>query len=237
MRAVRYGLWLTVLVVFCCRLAHAADGLDIPSSPLRPHTLSLQFGFRGGTPLGTFVGNTISAKYQRSEHAAWRTGLSLDAAARQSDQGDIGYSFDEQTRRTRDLALAVELVRMTYPAPDAPIKPYFGLGPAIAFDRATEDITGYFYDRASDGTLVKVPRASSDWIRTWTLGLSGILGAEWIYRKRIGLHAEYSQNGFYRLIRERNSRVYLGTTTSYQLRKPSWETTSGSLRSGLSVYF
>lgn len=203
---------------------------DLPSSPLRPHTLGIQFGFKGGTPLSTFSGSTMALKYQQTEHAAWRLGFGASGAARQSDESlhSLVGTYESGERRTKGLNLAGELVRMTYPSPSAPIKPFIGIGPAFAFNRLQDD------ESQPEGYLQKF----SSYDRTWSLGLTAIVGAEWVFLRRVGLHAEYSENGFYQNIRgQAHDQFMTGPPVSSSLRKHSWEFNSGAIRSGLTLYF
>jgi hypothetical protein len=141
---------------------------------------------------------------------------------------------------SQQTASSVELnaTRLTFPAPEAVMKPYFGIGPSLRYDFArTESATLVRNTTNLNGVPYTVGTDSKT--ATWSAGLAARVGLEWVVNSHFALHAEYGETARYGT--GRNEQTYENT----QYANPSRSTTfdvrtfslAGAARSGLSVFF
>lgn len=201
---------------------------------------AVEFGLANAS-LTSFDGATISLRQQKSAHAAWRYGLSVSAQtsnfeADRTASPSTGYARDENTRRTSDVSLSV--TRLTFPAPDAVVRPWFGAGLELGWSTWREELSSTYYD--ANGAISS-NRSSDDRQHGPTAGVVGLFGLEWSASDRFVIHAQYGQAVRYRRLDTEYDETenYLSTHNTNHNEGPlsEWTTNGVSTRAGVSVFW
>ncbi len=231
------------LVLFALALAAApARAGDLVAVPVPVPATAVEFGISGAS-LTAFDGGTLSLRHQRSAHAAWRCGLSVAGSFRHINghgTNDDAYSPPPGSgeNRRNNLTVGGSLTRLTYPAPDAVIKPYFGFGVGGAWNEYLGESTTTNTDAA--GTFVSQNYSSA---HSWgpTYAAFALFGLEWVVNPRFALHAEYGQSVSYAPMHsEQTSRDITGEITTRRsdtFTDRLWAVDGRSVHAGLSVFY
>jgi len=171
---------LTLLILlFTITLPLSSSAQD--DSALQPGAWALQFQVTENFTLSDLQGSVVSVKYHSSAKSAWRAGVSMDFDSMNDTRRNTDAGVpdpDLTTEFTRTAAeLALQYVR--YANPDARVMFLFGGGPFFGFE-----------DRARDSDSGGGSMNHEEFDR-WSVGISGIVGVEWLVASRIGIHAEY----------------------------------------------
>ncbi len=186
---------------------------------------ALQFQIGSDFTLGSFNGNTISAKYHFSNSNAVRLGITLNL-----DSHDETYSYflkDSLVQKSymnlsRNI-ITINLQYLFYKQGTTDIWYYFGGGPFI----------GTNFNK-NDNHNVKGQKGYAKRDET-SFGINLLFGTEWFVSKNFSLSAEYGlsirnykethedKNSFYETLHKNDRK---GTSLNYN-----------SIRLGLSVYF
>lgn len=225
---------------FTAALAAPSSAQDATVHKLPSPSWAVEFGIANAS-LSSFDGATISLRQQKSPHAAWRYGLSVSASTSRNDQD---RTASQTTQTSTDLTkssssnFALSITRLTLPAPDAVVRPWFGVGlelgwSASKYERSTvyRDENGAFDGSQGYGDRNHGPSAA----------LLGLFGLEWSASDRFAFHAQYGQAVRYRrLFSEYDEhQVYTGSRSDYHREGPmnEWSTYGVSARAGVSVFW
>ena len=224
----------------------AGDSLPAGVTPGSPGAASWSLQFQVGEDftLHSFQGGLISCKRQFTERSALRLGLGITGKLHDSSKDQIISSTATTTTEKvgadrDDQGIEINAQYVYYILPDRRIKPYYGLGPVFGFSRAKDET--YAISQSERGDSLLQPREWEHEVlrKTWCLGLSGLLGAEWFFTDRISLTAEYGAVLEYE--RQTQQSSYSSTTndTSTEMESTVKEFKFGpsSVKLGLSVYF
>lgn len=166
---------------------------------------ALQFGVSGLFNLRSFQGSTISYKRHFSSRTALRIGVDInlnDSASEGSEERSYLYNqidFRDSTGYTRSedeiyslkteqdvLSIGVVTQWIIYPAARGELQPYWGIGPTAHYHRRSREDVRASAEKTAD------PRITNSKRLNYGLGLSGIFGLEWFFRKSMSLTAEYT---------------------------------------------
>ena len=190
---------------------------------------SLQFQINNNFQLSSFQGSTISAKYHLSSKHAMRFGISLSGNIQ--DQELDRMRMGVQENKLDRLSLQVRSHYLFYFPSIKKTQLYFGVGPTLEYLNN---------DTKTLESLSKRTRESY----LWGVGISGVLGIEWLVRENIGLLAEYGTSFLYNY--SKSEDVYKQTVPGndeYEImdrteqEMKAFSINSLSIKFGLSVYF
>lgn len=180
-------------------------GQDSIKTSLVKDKFALQFQL-DGLYFSDFQGNTLSCKYQISDISALRFGLGV------SGSKYIKYRYnnvDRQQRENVNINVRIQYIRYIKTVDD--ISLYLGTGP--------------FYSRN-----FTIYNSSSYDGNDWTLGVNGIIGVEWFFKKNMSLSGEYGIAVGY------NSSKYFNSNDFLQETQMMFVNSNGLLQIGLSLY-
>ena len=233
----RSRLITLLLLCFLLSLTNAQTKAD-SSRVFKTH--SLQFRVYDFISLSSFKGNLISYKYHRSDKTAYRVGVGV-RVEKSKDKSSQDYFYTDTTLFDLDLNFKMVTVNfmleyLKYFNPSADIKIFAGGGPLVSYGLSTENpdnvsIIGerynYYKKREQD---------------SYEIGLTFSYGVEWLFRKNMGLHAEYGFNITY--FHEKYIRELVGSYPGDNIRLDNITEKQNGFRLsdrgallGLSVYF
>lgn len=202
--------------------AQEADPEADPETALREGVYALQFQIAPHFRLSSFQGSVLSAKKHLTEDRALRFGLSLGANVTNTEYERSDSDIDdEQSQSQQRLSLAVQY--MVHPTPDQPVQMYYGAGPELGFAR---------YENTNEDEDFELTRIST----SWSIGLSGMVGAEWFVRSDISLMAEYGAALSYRRATDRQE-TNLSDEDPREVTQSSFGFGGQGVHFGVSVYF
>jgi hypothetical protein len=211
--------WLrtTVVLSLLCMMAGNSYGQE-RSNPLAPGVWALQFSIAQDFTLSNFNGAMLAMKKHVSSKTAWRVGVTIGAGTQDREFSNSDSTRIENESDNYGALLSLELLK--YLRPESPLSFFAGFGPVAGYDYAKSDDKSDSSEQEFKASL-------------WSVGVNGILGAEWFLSQAVGVHAEY--------------RLRAGYTSSSDTRKfedqeakseaNSWSIGSGGVRFGLSAYF
>jgi hypothetical protein len=171
-------LWILLFVILLPVSAHTEE-----DSALQPGAWALQFQITEDFTLDDFQGSIVSVKVHSSATSAWRAGLELDFSSaetsREGTESGVPRPGSTSEFSTSSATLGLQYVR--YANPGAQVVFLFGGGPFFGFDNRSVAYT------SED----PIPRDGEDSLDGWSVGISGLVGVEWLVTSRIGIHAEY----------------------------------------------
>ncbi|MFN8586657.1 MAG: hypothetical protein U0704_02560 [Candidatus Eisenbacteria bacterium] len=232
----RTSLVLTIgLIAGLACSAFAASG-----GPVKSPAWAFEFGLANAT-LTSFDGATISLRRQTSPGAAWRFGFSssYSKSSNENDRNTVGSSLtahDEDDNSTHNHTLSV--TRLWFPAPDAVVRPWYGLGLEGSWGGSHREHETVFRDA---GTVTGTQSYSDDSSGPGA-GALALFGLEWNATERFVLHAQYGQALRWR---RRNytydeRQTYSSTPdVVYHREGPvtEWTFSGESARAGVSVFW
>jgi hypothetical protein len=212
---------------------------------LQAGSWSLQFQIRNNFTLDDFQGALISCKRHYTPQSAIRLGLGLNGSI-SDDSRESTSTAPGGSKRINNLdadldnqAFNLTVQYLNYPSPGARIKTFFGIGPMVGFDRR-KDKSMTYSEIIFDDTLVS--RSSVEFRenlrRTWSVGLSGVLGVEWFFSRKLSLLAEYGASFVYEWRKSTSSRWNSETagSTEGEDTESTLRFNSSAVKFGLSVY-
>ena len=150
--------------------AHAEEGSHVPTAGDK----AMLFGVAPNLTLSTIEGTTIAWRTHRSDHVAWRFGLSLNASWSSLDR-EIGGTLTED--RT-DFDVDLTAYRLRYLTNGDQARLYHGIGPLVGYSRSRlEETSNDVTDQTEQDEL--------------TGGIANIVGVEWFRWENVSLFAEY----------------------------------------------
>ena len=186
---------------------------------LQKGAMAIQFGISDNFNLSTFAGSSFSFKYHFSSKIALRA------------IGDLSAQVYDETNQDRvNYSIGGKLAVVYYPKPFYNAAPYFGLGPLI--------LHGYSYQKSKNTS--NVIRETEKETYRWSLGISGIMGAELFVRRNISIHAEYFALLYYQYIKNSENITYDDpdySDTKQNEKYNGYYFNGSNVYFGLSVYF
>lgn len=235
-----HALALAAALWFAAAFTAPASAQDATVHKLPSPAWAVEFGLANAS-LSSFDGAMISLRQQKSAHAAWRYGLSVSASTSkyESDRtvsSSTVFARDDNKHRTSDVSLSV--TRLTFPAPDAVVRPWFGAGLELGWSSMREERSSIYYN--TDGSISSA-RTYDDRQHGPSAGVVGLFGLEWSASERFAIHAQYGQAVRYRRLDNEydETESYLSTDTFYHREGPTseWSTSGVSARAGVSVFW
>ncbi|MBI5170138.1 MAG: hypothetical protein HZA61_11660 [Candidatus Eisenbacteria bacterium] len=221
-------------------VAGPALAADPATHALPSPAWAVEFGIANAS-LTSFDGATISLRRQKSPHAAWRYGLSVSASTSKNDQERTASQSTQTSNdvlNTSSSNLALSVTRLTFPAPDAVVRPWFGAGLELGWSASKYERSTVYRDQNGgfDGSQGYEDRNHGP-----SAALMGLFGLEWNASDRFAIHAQYGQAVRYRrLFYEYDEhQVYTGGSSDYHREGPmsEWSTYGVSARAGVSVFW
>lgn len=212
-------IWLFSLMLVMAAGAAVAGADDGRDNSIEPGSWSIQFRIAENFQLNSFSGSAISIKRHWSDKRAVRAGMSFGAVV--SDLDSDYTRPDTLITSTSDSnreSVSVSTTYLIYPAPGRDVLLYLGTGPSFSYyrDKKTYPLDRYEYSR------------------TWSVGLSSVIGVEWFATRSLSLLAEYTGGLSY----SATSHIRRAETGhKIDDSRKTIEASSGGVRFGLSAYF
>jgi hypothetical protein len=135
--------------------------------------------------IGSYMGSTASLRYFFKEHTGLRCGISLYGYREKNKWESRTMTSDSllysNSQDYSDLSIQLSIQYISFLKSFHYISLYWGIGPI--FGIANGNTINRNYQAAGENSTVN---------RTYSLGISGSLGAEWIITEDISLSAEYN---------------------------------------------
>jgi hypothetical protein len=195
---------------------------------------ALQFRVTNNFTLNNFQGASLSAKKHISDNSAIRLGIDLffDISTQDEDSRvfyiDTTITTSDAEGNTQRLALELQYIR--YVSTDKKIKFYWGTGPSIRFNN--EVVETDYHDSYND-----ISRKLKDEDKSWGLGASGVLGAEWFATSFISFHTEYMTTLLYEWRKVREDDALFDNYSHISTESSGFQVYASDVRFGLSLYF
>ncbi len=220
-RSMLHPLAPVLLMFMLMTSASVARGAEEEAeSPMQPGAWAIQFGIGDNFDLESFSGGALSVKRHSSANCAWRAGVNLSAS---SLGRDTSVEFaDSTTLEEEDFDTefaGVDLDWLRYFGAGTTVRPYFGFGPRVSWSHGGSSNSARERDQHS-----------------WSVGVGGLLGAEYRAASAIGIHAEYRYALSY-TSRTEELRAELDVPPVLRYEDTSWQLSGGGVRFGLSAYF
>jgi len=205
------------------------------------HKNKLAFQYESGFNFSghSFIPIVMSLKYHFTDKSALKFSVGLNPGERGFDMrhgfdprhnNDTMYYNNRLDDRHGNIErLNFTLSYMLYPAPRKEINLFFGLGPRFG--------TGTQYFKYPEN--VERDSAQSYKNSSWSIGLSGIVGAEWFVTRSISLFTEYDVAAGYqkRDYWDADYNSAAGTYSFTEQKSSKFRVTDLSARLGFSIYF
>ncbi len=203
---------------------------------------ALQFAIVNDFQLKDFQGATISIKRHYSESRAIRLGLALSESSNNYHTSEVfieepdyrNESINDQNNDRQGVGVYLQYIM--YPTTHSNIHPYWGLGPHLGYSRDKTVI----HNRLIDGYDPTIRETVDDNIqKSWTLGLSSIMGVEWFAGKNISLTAEYGILADYIWSKNVSTRIYYpgSQRRTSETKRNSFSFSGTAVKFGLAAYF
>jgi len=156
---------LIIFLAFCL-INQSSYSQDSTKNSLKESKFALQFQIGTNFTLKDFQGSTLSFKYQIFDESAVRVGFSISSSVETYREEN---HIEEPKQNYFDITLNAQFIKYLKTFED--ISLYTGGGPRFFSEYYTSLPSGYH--------------------KYWSLGLDGILGVEWFFKKNMSLSAEY----------------------------------------------
>jgi hypothetical protein len=158
---------------------------DTTKSPLEEKDWALQFEIDNNFTLRSFQGTVISTKYHMDVQNAFRLGISLELAKGSQKNNELDAGVEDDSKVDGSVyAINTTLQYVRYPKPKRRILYFYGAGPFLEYmaDSYSFEEENSYYDEER---------------RSWGLGISAVVGAEWFVTHAISLLGEYGVSAGY----------------------------------------
>ena len=236
-----FFILISMSVIVCLR---AQDTLSERNS-LKAGTWALQFGISSNFTLTSFQGSTFSIKYQLSDKAAIRGGISITGSTNNGNGTASGTNADTSIGSlptnisSSAQGISFILQYLWYMDPSGPIHFFIGLGPVVSYSYSQNNSendyfeTSYLYDYRYSSSSTQ-----------WGAGATGSVGVEWFPSHWFSLRAEYGESLQYRWSSSSSMNDYSYTNSvsvpsHYENSSTSkgWSLSSSSVSFGLNIYW
>ena len=221
------------------------------SSSSERHSLTegsraLQFQIGSNFQLSHFQGNVISYKRHRTDHSAWRVGVSLGGSLSWSDienedirlsDGNTVVQEAEQTGRNLEITIRPQLQR--YLPAGRVIRPYFSYGALAGYSYEFSESKAYSGQQES--AVLRNERENTQ--HGVSMGVTANYGVEWFATSSISFLAEYGADLFYRYSNVESVQDTYNVVGEQEMERKSSGTmhelllSPRSVRFGISAYF
>ncbi|MGM0739155.1 MAG: hypothetical protein ACQETM_08375 [Bacteroidota bacterium] len=197
---------LKIIPIILLSFSSFAIASNPASSSSNRHSLTegnraLQFQIGSNFQLSQFQGNVISYKRHRTDHSAWRMGISLGGSLSRSDNEteDAAISGDnintqEQERKDRDLEITIRPQLQRYLPTSRAIRPYFSYGALAGYSYEYSESKAYS-GQQEPAILSNMRENTQHGARA---GVTVNYGVEWFATSSISFLAEYGADLYYR---------------------------------------
>ncbi len=206
---------------------------------------ALQFQIGSNFQLSQFQGNVISYKRHRTDHSAWRIGVSLEGSLSRSDMenedirlsdGSTDVQEAEQTGRNLEITIRPQLQR--YLPTGRTIRPYFSYGALAGYSYEYSESKDYLVQQES-AVLRNEREITQHGVR---VGVTANYGVEWFATSSISFLAEYGADLYYRYSNLESVQTYnVGGEQELERRRSgnmhALFLSPRSVRFGISAYF
>jgi hypothetical protein len=191
----------------------------------------LQFEVSNDFKLTSFDGVIVSLKYHFSPKFAVRFGAGVNASSNDLNVEFKDYysgytGFEPVNDWSHEFIFNSNF--LFYPKPNKLFKIFFGIGPRASYMNSNDEriyVDGYKGYRESE---------------MWTIGLNGVIGAEWFPLKFLSLFGEYSVYGTYGKSTLKNyvrNNLTGEIVEYYNQYSDNFQFRGNIARLGISVYF
>lgn len=214
---------------------------EIVSNSLTKQKLAFQYEAGYNFSGRSLVPIVFSLKYHLTDKSALRFSFGLNGTGRNHGKGkmhmgdnfnDTMYNNDHFNRFGRTIErYNVSLNYLFYPSPKSDVNLFFGIGPRFGFG------ANYFEYRPSTSQPDTLKHKYRN--KSWSIGLSGLVGAEWFVARSISLFTEYNATFSYQK-KDIWDADYNSTFNSYtfmESKTNKFRFTDISARVGFSIYF
>lgn len=194
---------------------------------------ALQFQVDDFLSFSGFSGSLISLKRHFTNHSALRLGVSFSTQA--VDYDDDYQNFGEQDtvqtaqkNESGSYTLDIRLPYVYYVHPKEEIKLFIGSGPIFSYRHTKVD---------ERKTMQNNFKKRNDTRDSYSLGLYSLIGAEWLFHKKMSLSLEYGMYVSYRYSKF-STHTYYDTSHKHATQtSKSWALSGSKVLFGFSVYF
>ncbi len=208
---------------------------------LTENSRALQFQVGRDFTLSSFQGAAISYKYHTQQYSALRFGITLSSGSVDSDGTNTEIRSDTVNNKTNNnvdrtnIGVQLNLQKLWYVEPVSTVLFFYGTGPFVGFDY-TKTNTEQIWN-----LIIGDPQKSTDEMKakSWSFGLTGLLGVEWFVSKTISFHAEYDIAISYSWTKIEGTSNYPspGDRSTNERTNTSWQLSSRGVLFGVSIYF
>ncbi len=192
-------IYFATMVVPIASAQEGESDVPAPKHSLKDGAWALQFQLGSAFSRRGYDGIVISAKYHLSKGSAIRLGIDINGdinfggntTHRGTPPDDTLYTSSRNTMNVEGIELISEYIK--YTQIDPKLHFFLGTGPTFGFSYFKSKREVWF-------TYLPEPkrRTYTSNVYNWSLGISGVLGAEWFPTKRISFIAEYGVSFDYR---------------------------------------
>ncbi|HKQ56911.1 MAG TPA: hypothetical protein VJY35_03495 [Candidatus Eisenbacteria bacterium] len=247
LRSIPFAALLAVALALPPSVAVAADEGTAPDA-LAPGSWSVQFSVQPDFQLGSYSGSTLSLKKHLASGNALRMGLSVGWSNLSDDL--TGSTADTTVFRSQSSvldantwSLGINALYLWYAHNAAPVHAYWGLGPSFTITHGHDERTAVLTNSppgvpASSLTLFDEQKSDG-----WSTGLGGVLGAEWLVARRVGVFAEYGTSFGYNHVEMKRVSTQTFPSPSAPVTnrddqtRNRWDFSGSGGRLGVSVYY
>ena len=239
-RALMAVFFFTIMFPPIVAAQEGESGTPGPKHSLEDGAWALQFGFGSALSRRSFGEPDFSVKYHLSDRRAVRLGIGVDglitfgnndrhSGQTKPDSLEYAREFDSNGQ---DFELTAEYI--FYSSPGSNIHILWGAGPLLEYHRRFEKTMTANY--RPDGIHRHTYETKTN---TWAFGISGALGAEWFFLRRVSIFAEYGIELEYRYTDRKMTGTSRdeGSQTEDKAHTNTFDLDLKTSKIGLSVYF
>jgi hypothetical protein len=233
----------SMLLLFAERTAYAQSpdaGAAGKHNSLTDDAWALQFQVASNFTLSNFQGTAISLKRQLSPSHAVRLGIGGSLSLTDNTNLNSSTAYDtlnstgSSSADANSSTLQINLQYLWYPDPDADVNLFFGAGPLVAYSHSSSE--GDLINTSTGSPSTRTVETSE--ANSTSLGISGLIGAEWFAFRSFSLHAEYGASARYSWSDNTTEESFGPTIRSSSVRKSKgWSSPASAVKFGVSVYF
>lgn len=180
---------------------------DTTQLPLKKAKFALQVQMSGLLNLRPFQGNVLSGKYHISDLSAVRLGFSISNSNR-----FYNVEVDEELGKGQSFSFELNAQYIQYIKTEDDIAVFLGCGPS--------------YNKELFSSYSTSSRQNA-----WSLGIGGVLGVEWFFKRNMSLEVEYGLKLYYTENRSSDYKDGRGN-----IHKSIGTSSEDMFKVGLSVY-
>jgi hypothetical protein len=230
---------------------HAQDTL-LERNTLKAGAWAMQFGISNNFTLTSFQGSTFSIKYQLSDMAAIRGGISISTSSNNGNgtsfgTADSSFGSLPTNNSSSSQGISFNLQYLWYMNPSGPIHFFIGFGPSVSYSNSQNNsaIANLGYSQNNNIVVYYLYNETQSSSTTqWGAGVTGSVGVEWFLSQWFSLRAEYGESLQYRWGSNSSTTNYFSAYVGYvgsQFKNSGttngWTLSSSSVSFGLNIYW